>query len=691
MIVKLESGLLEGINIRSSIVLNEIFTVRLNHNNTDKSNLNANRKKIQSRMKKFYDTVKDNGERDAEIVMKLTCNGLNFDMFAGARETCDGYFKYLTKESKNQLMSYGMNKEDMEFLLAKLDNLELLYRTFINFSKQLVDTEANANLGNTINVDATTTDSDGKSVNITSSMAMVDPDCDISDEDIKHNFKIYLDFLYAAVIASKSRDENTIKDNVYKTIVPIWIEDTLRSTELENGKLAHKNSTTYNKRILPIVKETWEDGKRVLSLSVSSSIRKDVIDNPQTVYQTNYRCLAAACKKVYIQHKDSLEGMDDIGKDFFVFARYIYRMYKILGIKLFPDENKVYGDEDIRRILIEDGPGSLTSYIPTYKYLPKFYRNVQTLTEWYEKTEEDIAEEYYLQRYDGADDQIQQPVYHILNSANLSKYPQTVQSRTGSRLDNNTEIKQLLILKHLTKLIGTGNIAENLYKELYETKLERVISLEPILTVNACKNDKLGNSISMIVESIIEDNPAIYSVTGMDVSIPNYTETIIDDDALLEPMSPIVKMAMERKIEEKINKIADMYLKYYHVNEWYIPRITKRELLVKQIQATLKSYKSGKYSYKFLLGDCLVLRVNKKVEGLNGNSVIGDDIECVVMNDLRLLLDGVIYTPEIITRTQTYSPDQYNAMCNKYAGASLPVQSRDKQGNYILEEQVVCI
>lgn len=629
----------DGTEVRASIITNE---VNLISSIQDIKDLDGLRRNLGNRVKDFK-SILDSNENKSDIIERLSQN-INVDIFGGMFETMEGLYTFAKRE-KLSADKVGMSKNDYEAFIKSCNNISSLYGSWSKLSNQLYGKKI-TNQKNQLNVDATMTDSDGKSVNIMTTLA--EEESDLTSETnttIKNNFKVYLNFLYNALVAVKN--SKAVEDSVYRFLLYMWYEDTRESLE-------HPN---INKRVLPIIASGVDLGVEAEHiLLVDKSKRKTVLDDSSIVYAKLKSCIASSCKRSYIQYRSILSDAQNsgIGRDRFVFTRYIFKMYSTIeGFKVF-EPGKVYNYDELENAILNlDNPNALCNRIPAAKYLPEFFNRVNTVKEWYETPVDAFSKDYNLETYLGdSKTKIHIPAFDILNSSSITRYPQTLQSSAGSVLNYEQEKKQILQLCHLTKLLGTAVGASNLYSSLFEEKYNRVILLEPQVTLNAFKNsNKESVSLSASIDKEINrsTNAILYKITPtdarlFDISYATYSEPeyIVTSEA--------TKGYIDSIITNRAKEIADFYLDYYYANGWNFPFITRKETLLEKIQQTKKSeIVISNLSIMRLLGDFIPV----KVYLIDNNGEVLEDkapMEGVLTGDYKVGISRSIFVPRLVQK-----------------------------------------
>ena len=294
-----------------------------------------------------------------------------------------------------------------------------------------------------------------------------------------------------------------------------------------------------------------------------------------------------------------------------------------------------------------------TSRIPMYKFSPDFYNKTKSLKDWFSQTIEDVESEYNIEKYPIANlnKELTQPVFNILNSTGTSKYPLTVQSKVGMDLNADIEVDHILQLLHLNKLMGTG-ISSDLYSELLNSKRDRAILFEPILTMAQTGRNKNNgtsrepenrNHISSRVQNMIEGGlkDIYYRALGLDIEIKPKITNIINLEYATQETTEDTKVIINGMLDNKINEIADAYLNFYFERNWNFPFMARKSDLVSLIRNTLMpDVGSGFY---FLLGDCITLFVKEDL----GNGKMSEPIQCALTTDFKFVTNNRIYVPFI--------------------------------------------
>ena len=187
----------DGVNMRDSVLSEEINVASVkSHKELDKY-----RCKIKLTVYDMFKKVIDGQTEKANLIEKLARTQKKFDVMSGLGITSGNIYSFLLDKSLTH-RELGLDTEEYANISKRAADMPNLYRTFINFSNQLFDSSV-VDMSTQINVDSTITDSEGKQLNIVSSLAEEDTDTDVSDQTLRLNYKAYLNFLFNAVTSLK--------------------------------------------------------------------------------------------------------------------------------------------------------------------------------------------------------------------------------------------------------------------------------------------------------------------------------------------------------------------------------------------------------------------------------------------------------------------------------------------------------
>ena len=339
-------------------------------------------------------------------------------------------------------------------------------------------------------------------------------------------------------------------------------------------------------------------------------------------------------------------------------------MFKILGIDIVEkDPVAPYSRSDIiDRIAGVDNPNSLRNIIPEYKFSPAFYNQTKSLKDWFERTDADVDNDYSIAKYTALKDRISQPLFSVLSTNGTGNFPLSVQNKIGADLNADIEYNHILQLTHLNKLLGTtGNSTSDLYSELLNSKMDRVILFEPMMTASN-KSSGANNISGRINEHIDKADNAdlIYKIKGLNVDDYELYTNITNSEDVLPDTPEDVRAVIDKMIADKINQIADIYLAHYHKEGWNFPFMSKKENIVQMITNTKRMSSNSRFF--FLLGDCLTLEVNKETSTGKFNTTG----KCALTTDYKFVTDNTIYIPflyeEVVKITEDEKVAHYNGI-----------------------------